>query len=189
LPIRPERLCKEGSDALPENAILVSDTGYSSIWTATMVDLTHPGQTYLRAAGSLGWGFPAALGAKCAAPDRPVICFTGDAGFWYHIAEIETALRWDINAVIVVNNNGGGNQSKRGFDRVYGGVQTAQARELWTFRPTNFAALAEAIGARGIRVERARDFRAALEAALAAPRLTVIDVVTDIEAIAPAAVV
>ncbi len=67
LPIRPERLCKEISDALPENAVLVADTGYSSIWTATMVNLTHPGQTYLRAAGSLGWGFPAALGAKCAA--------------------------------------------------------------------------------------------------------------------------
>jgi acetolactate synthase-1/2/3 large subunit len=80
VPIRPERLCKELADALPENAVLVADTGYASIWTATMVYLSQPGQTYLRAAGSLGWGFPAALGAKCAVPDRPVICFTGDGG-------------------------------------------------------------------------------------------------------------
>ena len=79
--------------------------------------------------------------------------FTGDAGFWYHIGDIETAVRWKINAVTVVNNNGGGNQSKRGFDRVYGGTQTEQARELWTFRKTNFARLAEEMGALGIRVE------------------------------------
>ncbi|HET9222505.1 MAG TPA: thiamine pyrophosphate-binding protein, partial [Roseiflexaceae bacterium] len=71
VPIRPERLCKELTDILPENAVLVADTGYASIWTATMVRLSHSGQTYLRAAGSLGWGFPAALGAKCAAPERP----------------------------------------------------------------------------------------------------------------------
>src|SRR5688572_22500598 len=52
-----------------------------------------------------GLAFPAGLGAKCGAPERPVITFTGDAGFWYHIAEIETAVRWKINAITVVNNN------------------------------------------------------------------------------------
>src|ERR1700704_5634722 len=87
------------------------------------------------------------LGAKCAAPERPVVTFTGDAGFWYHIAELETAVRWKINAVTVVNNNSSGNQSKRGFDRVYGGEQTEQAHELWTFSPMNFARLAEDMGA------------------------------------------
>ncbi|MEN8198020.1 MAG: thiamine pyrophosphate-binding protein, partial [Pseudomonadota bacterium] len=86
VPISTARLCQELTAALPEDAVLVSDTGYSAIWTATMVELTHPGQTYLRAAGSLGWAFPAALGVKCAAPDRPVICFTGDGGFWYHLS-------------------------------------------------------------------------------------------------------
>ena len=73
--------------------------------------------------------------------------------------EIETAVRWKINAVTVVNNNGGGNQSKRGFDRVYGGKQTEQARELWTFNKMNFARLAEDMGALGIRVEKPRRFR------------------------------
>ena len=107
----------------------------------------------MRSAGHLGWAFPAGLGAKCGAPERPVVTFTGDAGFWYHIGDIETAVRWKINAVTVVNNNGGGNQRKRGFDRVYGGTQTEQARELWTFRKTNFARIAEEMGALGIRVE------------------------------------
>jgi acetolactate synthase-1/2/3 large subunit len=117
-----------------------------------------------------------------------VVTFTGDAGFWYHIGEIETAVRWKINAVTVVNNNGGGNQSKRGFDRVYGGTQTEQARELWTFSKMNFARIAEDMGALGIRVEHANELPGALAKALAANRPAVIDVVTDIEALAPTAV-
>jgi len=89
----------------------------------------------------------------------------------------------------VVNNNGGGNQSKRGFDRVYGGQQTAQARELWTFNKVDFTRIAEDMGALGIRVEEASALPAALARALAAERPVVIDVVTDIEALAPTAVV
>jgi acetolactate synthase-1/2/3 large subunit len=158
------------------------------MWMGGMYDLKSPTQSYMRSAGHLGWAFPAGLGAKCGAPERPVVTFTGDAGFWYHIAEIETAVRWKINAVTVVNNNGGGNQSKRGFDRVYGGTQTEQARELWTFSKVNFARIAEDMGALGIRVENAAAFPAALAQALAADRPVVIDVVTDIDALAPVAV-
>jgi acetolactate synthase-1/2/3 large subunit len=117
------------------------------------------------------------------------VTFTGDAGFWYHIAEVETAARWNINAVTVVNNNAGGNQSKRGFDRVYGGKQTEQARELWTFSKVDFARIAQDMGALGIRVEKASAFPAALAQALAEQRPAVIDVVTDIDALAPVAVV
>src|SRR2546422_9008045 len=106
----------------------------------------------MRSAGHLGWAFPAGLGAKCGAPERPVVVFTGDAGLWYHIGEIETAVRWKINSVTVVNNNASGNQSKRGFDRVYGGQQKEEARGLWTYRPGNFARVAEEIGAPGLRV-------------------------------------
>jgi acetolactate synthase I/II/III large subunit len=188
VPIRPERICAELSRHVPDDAIVVVDTGHAGMWMGGMYDLKSAGQDYLRSAGHLGWAFPAGLGAKCACPDRPVVTFTGDAGFWYHIAEIETAVRWRINAVTVVNNNGGGNQSKRGFDRAYGGEQTQQARELWTFNATNFARIAEDMGALGLRVEKASEFAPALARALEANRPVVIDVVTDIEAIAPAAV-
>jgi acetolactate synthase-1/2/3 large subunit len=116
------------------------------------------------------------------------VVFTGDAGFWYHIGELETAVRWKLNSITVVNNNGGGNQSKRGFDRAYGGEQTQQARELWTYNPMNFAKIAEDIGALGIRVEQPSEFGPALAQALAANRPVVIDVATDIEALAPTAV-
>jgi acetolactate synthase-1/2/3 large subunit len=114
--------------------------------------------------------------------------FTGDAGFWYHIGEIETAVRWKLNSITVVNNNSGGNQSKRGFDRAYGGKQTDQARELWTYTAVNFAKIAEDMGALGIRVEKPADFAPALAKAVAANRPVVIDVVTDIDALAPQAV-
>src|SRR6266700_4204799 len=121
VPIRPERICGELSRHLPDDAIVVVDTGHAGMWMGGMFDLKSPRQSYLRSAGHLGWAFPAGLGAKCAAPDRPVVTFTGDAGFWYHIAEVETAVRWNINAVTVVSNNSRCKQSKRGFDRAYGG--------------------------------------------------------------------
>src|SRR5205085_5181024 len=101
LPMRPERVVRELSEALPDDAIVVVDTGHAGMWTGQHLALRSPRQMYLRAAGSLGWGFPAALGAKCAFPDRPVVCFTGDGGFFYHATELETASRYGINAVIV----------------------------------------------------------------------------------------
>jgi acetolactate synthase I/II/III large subunit len=53
-----------------------------------MIDLRHPGQRYIRCAGSLGWGLPGAIGVKCALPDQPVLCFTGDGGMYYHMTEL-----------------------------------------------------------------------------------------------------
>jgi acetolactate synthase-1/2/3 large subunit len=188
VPMRPERICAALSRHMPDDAIVVVDTGHAGMWMGGMYDLKSDRQDYLRSSGHLGWAFPAGLGAKAACPDRPVVTFTGDAGLWYHIAEIETAVRWGMNAVTIVNNNGGGNQSKRGFDRAYGGEQTKQARELWTFNATNFARIAEDMGALGLRVEKASDFAPALALALEANRPVVIDVATDIEAIAPPAV-
>ena len=188
LPIHPGRICSELSKHVPEDGIVVVDTGHAGMWMGGMFDLRSPGQSYMRSAGHLGWAFPAGIGAKAACPDRPVIVFTGDAGLYYHLAEIETAARWGIASVTVVNNNGGGNQSKRGFDRVYGGTQTEQARELWTYTPVNFASVAENLGALGLRVEKPAEFAPALQRALAADRPAVIDVATDIEALAPVAV-
>ncbi|MFN2645638.1 MAG: thiamine pyrophosphate-binding protein [Burkholderiales bacterium] len=188
VPIRPERICAELSRHVPEDAIVLSDTGHAGMWMGGMYDLRSARQSFVRSAGHLGWAFPAGLGAKCAAPERPVVTFTGDAGLWYHIGELETAVRWNIRAVTVVNNNASGNQSKRGFDRAYGGTQTPKARELWTYRMVDFARLANDIGALGIRVERPADFAGALREALTAERPALIDVVTDIEAIAPVAV-
>jgi len=184
VPMRPERLCKELTNILPDDAVLVSDTGHSGIWTATMVELKSPNQSYIRCAGSLGWGIPAAIGAKCAAPDRPVICFCGDGGIWYHISELDTALTWGINTVTVVNNNRSLNQEQKGVENAFGG-RSAKSDSLWMLREVNLAKVAESMGCFGIRVTQPGEMAGAMERALAAGKPAVIDVVTDIEGIAP----
>jgi len=181
VPIRPERLCKELSDFLPADALLVSDTGFAATWTGTMVYLDRPGQRFLRCAGSLGWAFPAALGAKCGAPERPVICFTGDGGFWYHLSELETASRCGIRTVTVVNNNGYLRQCWTGIKAAYGD-RPGKWEEMTRFREVSFAQIAQDMGCLGLRVERPGEIRAALETALQADRPSVVEVITDPQA-------
>ena len=186
VPIIPERLCNEITKFLPPDAVLVADTGHSGIWTGSMIDFNHPSQQYIRCAGSLGWGLSAAMGAKCALPDQPVLCFSGDGGFWYHIAELETAVRNNINVVTVINNNSALSQDQRGDERAYAGMDGGHPEELWSFTDTNFARVAESIGCFGIRVERPGDIQSALEQAFASGRPAVVDVVTDpMDSLAP----
>lgn len=185
VPIRTERLCKEITDFLPSNGILVSDTGFAGIWTGTMCYLTHEEQSYLRCAGSLGWAFPAALGAKCAAPDRPVVCFTGDGGFWYHLSELETASRYNINTITVVNNNSCLKQCWEGVKKAYDG-RKGNWDELINFKEVSFAKIAEDMGCIGITVEAPEEIMGALKKALILNRPVVIDVKVDVHCEAPA---
>ena len=182
-PLRPERICRELTEWLPENAVLVSDTGHAGMWTGGFVDLAHPGQSYLRAGGSLGWGLPAAIGAQLAVPERPVVLFSGDGGFWYHLSELETAVRWNAPVVALVNNNGALNQ----------GMAESAHGDTWKFAAADFVAVARAMGADGLRVSQADALRGALDTALATARETrkpfVVDVVSDITAQAPEAYV
>lgn len=186
IPIRPERLCKEISEILPPNAVLVADTGYSTLWSSTMLHLTHPEQKYLRAAGSLGWSFPASLGVKCGAPERPVVCFTGDGAFWYHLSELETAKRRGIHTVTVVNNNSGFGQCVVGVDAAYGKARGKKRSEVYGFETIDFAKIAQDLGCMGIRVESPDGIAPALEQALAADTPVVVDVATDINCRPPA---
>jgi acetolactate synthase-1/2/3 large subunit len=189
IPIRPERICAALTAGLPSDAVVVTDTGHAGMWMAQFHDVTSADQSYLRSAGHLGWAVPAGIGAKAAAGARPVVVFTGDSGLYYHLAEIETAVRWNLATVVVVNDNDGGNQSKRGFDRAYEGAATARSREMWTFRPVDFARIAEGMGALGIRVEKPSELAGALDRGLSAGRPVVIDVHTDIDVVAPVPVV
>ena len=187
VPMRPERLCRELTDLMPPDTLLVAETGHSGMWTAGMVDLKHPGQGYIRAAGSLGWGVPAALGAKLALPDRPVLLFSGDGGFWYHMAEVETAARLGIKAVMLINNNHSFNQTIEGYKAAYGGELHGAHGELWKFSDVDLAPIAESMGVRGIRVREPRELAGALDQAFACDGPCVVDVRTDIDALAPPA--
>jgi acetolactate synthase I/II/III large subunit len=183
-PILPDRLCAEITRALPEDGILVADTGYSGIWTSTLIELNGAGQTYLRAAGSLGWSFPASLGAKCAGGKRKVICWSGDGAIYYHLTELETARRRGIAVVLVINNNSGFGQGWPNTQRQQGN-KPGDVRDLVRFGPTNFADVARVFGLRGIRVEEASQIAPALKDALASDETVIVDVATDIDARAP----
>jgi acetolactate synthase-1/2/3 large subunit len=162
-PLRPERICKDLEQALPAQATLVVDTFHAAIWTAQMMRLTKPGQRYIRCAGSLGWAFPATIGVKAALGDRPVIGFCGDAGFYYHMPELETAARCGLNLVMVLNNNHSGGVS-----------ETARFHS-----EVDFAKVAQAMGCAGFRVERAADIQPALHRALAAGKPAVVEILSD----------
>ena len=118
------------------------------------------------------------MGAKCAAPERPVLCFTGDGGIWYHIAELETAVRCGINTVTLVNNNHSLNQERDGVETIYGGTTTG-SDELWLFEDADFAAIAESFGCLGLTVTEPSEIAGALERAFAADRPVVMK--TDVE--------
>lgn len=187
LPTRPERILKEIGEWLPEDAIVVCDTGHAGMWCSQQLWVDSARWDFLRAAGSLGWAFPASLGAKCGAPERPVVCFTGDGGFWYHLQELETAVRCNIPTVTCVNNNNSLNQETSIFQAAYDGHPSAKQGEMWHFSQVNFAKVAESMGAVGIRVEKPGELRGALDRALSCGRPAVIDAVSDIHALAPTA--
>jgi acetolactate synthase-1/2/3 large subunit len=180
-PIRPERLCRELTEALPGDAVIVADTGYAAAWCGAFVELREPGKRFFRCEGSLGWALPAAIGVKAALPDKPVICFTGDGGFWYHLSELETALRYNLNVVFVVLNN-----HALVFDtHILDFRFDSKAYELAEFTDVDFARVAQAIGCDGIRVHKPDDLPAALRRAFANDKSIVIDVVIDHDAVAP----
>ena len=180
VPMRPERLCLELERLLPSDAILVADTGFSSQWSGTLVDFNSPNQRYIRAAGSLGWGFPAAIGAKAAAPERPVVCFTGDAGFMYHLPELETARRHGFHTITVINNNLAVAQGLENIKAIFKG--RGKPSNAYVYVSVDFAAVAQAFGCFGARVHTPEQFPDAFHAAVAANLPAVIDVLTDVDA-------
>lgn len=184
-PMRPERLCYEISKALPDDAVVVADTGYSAVWSATMLRM-KPGQKYFRAAGSLGWSYPASLGVKCAAGDRPVICFTGDGAFYYHMNEMETAVRNGINTVTIINNNHALVQCRLDLSLVYKD-EPEKIEPRYCYPEIDFSKIAETYGCWAKRVTDWKEVGPAIEEALAAGKPAIIDVVTDRSAEVPKA--
>jgi acetolactate synthase I/II/III large subunit len=181
-PIRPERICAEIAKALPDDGAVVVDTLQASIWAGSMIAIKSPRQRFIRCAGSLGWGLPAAIGAKAALGDRAVICFTGDGGIYYHIAELETAARYGLNLVVVVNNNG----AYAGEEEYWGpAFKERQSDSHWKFGDINFAEIAEQMGCLGLRVDDPGELAPALEKALNSDRPVLIDVISDFNAYHP----
>ena len=188
VPLRPDRICKELTEALPENGVIVTDTGHAGMWSGQMIDLTRPGQRFIRCEGSLGWGLPGAMGVKCALPDRPVILFSGDGGFYYHLPELETAARHKINLVMVVNNNSSLNQEIPLVKAAYKEKRDHRSDEMWRFsKDANLAKVAESLGCAAFRVETPAQLKELLPRAIAMDKPVLLDCISDDQALAPTA--
>ena len=188
VPLRPERLCREITEVLPDNGVVVSDTGHAGMWSGQMIDITRPGQRYIRCEGSLGWGLPGAMGVKCALPDRPVLCFTGDGGIYYHLPELETAARHGINLVVVINNNSSLNQEIPLVRDAYKEKRDTLSGEIWRFQTkADLAKVAEALGCAAFRVEKPGQLKELLPKAWGMNRPVVINCISEDQALAPTA--
>lgn len=182
IPIRPERLMFELVKACPVDTLYVTGTGYVGTWAGVFMDLPV-GKNFLHCEGSLGWAFPAAIGAKAAVPERPVVAVASDGGFFYHLTELETAVRNGINLVTVVLNNQAMALQTHLLQALWPGSRDLD--KLSEFRETNFANIAREMGAWGIRVTDPRDIGKAVKDAIDADVPAVVDVVVDQAAVAP----
>jgi acetolactate synthase I/II/III large subunit len=173
VPVHQARLLNDLTETLPSDAIVVADGGFAAHWSAIYYEARAAGRHYIanRGHASIGYGLPGALGAKCAAPDRPVIGITGDGGLTMSIGEIETAVREHLPVIIVVVDNEAQGYVKALQHSLYAGrYQSAD------FAPIDYARVANEMGAFGQRVTSPDEFTPALRAALESDRVSVIDV-------------
>ncbi|HXT79472.1 MAG TPA: thiamine pyrophosphate-dependent enzyme, partial [Acetobacteraceae bacterium] len=163
-------------DVLPENGILcdeMTQAGYAS-WFGFPF---HAPRTLITSgfSGTLGAGFPTALGVKVGQPDRPVVALTGDGGFLFGGAELATAVQHGINLVTVLFNNASYGNVLRDQRRLFEGRDSGSV-----LRNPDFQTYAKAFGVPSWRVADADGLRGALKEALATSAPTLIEVVTDI---------
>ena len=179
-PTMPERILADLRAAMPRDAILTSDVGWNKNGVAQQFDILTPGSILIPGGfATMGFGPPpAALGAKIAAPGRVVISLVGDGGFGQNPAILATAADEGLGVVwVIMNNNAFGTIAglqKANYGLTHGTVVPKAASPVE--QTPDYAAIARAYGCDGVRIGSAAAFRAALEAAIASGRPTVIDV-------------
>jgi len=181
VPIKPHRIIKEIRQILGDQDIVVADTGQMGAWTGVLYPIVAPGRTYIRAAGTLGWSLPAAIGAKFAAGDNKVLVVTGDGGVAYHISELETALRLEKPFVAVVFNNVTLGMLHYGFKWRGDG----KALKSSDFIDVDYGKIAEAFNCYGQRVEKPGEIGEAIQNAFDSGKPAIVDVMIDRYELAP----
>jgi len=165
---------------LPDDAIVTTDAGNFGLWVARHFRFRRPGTFLGPTSGAMGYGLPAAIAAALVHRDRAVVAIAGDGGFAMTMAEVETAVRENVRVVAVVFDN-----------ERYGTIRMHQERRgsgqgiATDLGPIDFAAIARACGARGVRVDTDAGFEPALRQALASDRPTVIQLALDRAWVAP----
>lgn len=189
VPIEPRRMLAEMNRISPAGTIMVDDIGNCQVWSEQYWQTKVPG-THMTAGGfaAMGFGVYGVLGARLARPNAPCVTLCGDGGFsmWSHA--VATAVEYDLPAVWVVQNNYAIG-TIRDLQLVY-----LEGRELGTsfvrqstgeFYNPDFAAMAEAMGAKGVRIEHPDQFGDAYAEALRSNRPTVLDVIINRDTATP----
>jgi len=173
VPVLPQRLVRELSEALPDDVVVTADAGENRIFLLHHYRTRRAGGFFMASSmAGMGSGIPAAMGIKLAYPNRPLVAVVGDGGLGMSLAGLMTSLETDLPITVVVMNNAS-----------LGWVEHVQGKRVIASKLGNYdyAAIARAMGCGGIRVETADEIRTALETALRSKITTVIDVVTSSE--------
>jgi len=174
--INPGLLVKAVRDFFPRDAITVMDGGNTSLWMASFNPIFEP-RSYLYTAkfGHLGTGLPYAIGAKLAAPDRPVYLVSGDGAMGFNIQELETAHRYNLPIVVVVSTDMGWGMERASqlFAQVGRMVETELSADV------RYDQVAEGFGCYGEKVEQLDQLRPALERAVASGKPALIQAMVD----------
>jgi acetolactate synthase-1/2/3 large subunit len=179
--IDPSQVIAAMREVLPEDAVMTNDAGNFSAFLHRHWRYDHPRTQLAAANGAMGYGMPAAVAAKLAAPERPVVACCGDGGFLMTGQEIETAVRYGTPVLVIVFRNG-----------MHGTIAMHQAREVGRtagveIGEVDLASYARSLGAAGYPVRDPEDLTPALEEALASGSVALVDVVTDPDIISPSA--
>jgi acetolactate synthase-1/2/3 large subunit len=179
--IDPRLVFRSLNRILKEDDIVTTDASYSSAWGMDLLRYKTPGRKFLvpRGFAGLGWGVPAAIGAKLAKPGSSVYCVTGDGGFGYVAMELETAARYQVPICVIVLNNG-----VLGFQRHYEIHRFGKTAET-EFKPVNYAEFARVLNCDGFRVTTPSEFEEVLQGSRLRTHPLLIDVVTDPDAHPP----
>ncbi len=174
-PISPRRALKIISETLPKNTVVTTDIGNISSVANSYLHFEEPRRFFAAMSwGNCGYSYPTALGAKLGRPDLPVVAHVGDGAWGMSLAEVMTAVREEIPVVAVVWNNAQWGAEKRNqidyYSSRFAGTNLANP---------DFAAVARAMGANGMKVERESELAGTLREALQSGKPTVINLVVD----------
>jgi len=172
--VHPGRVVADLQRLLPEDAIITTDAGAFGGWAARGFRFRRPGTFLGPTSGAMGYGLPAAIAAALVHRERRVVALLGDGGLGMTLAELETAVREEAHVVAVVFDN-----ASYGMIRAHQADQGSPTLPGTNLGPLDFAAVARACGARGVRVETDAAFEPALRTALAAAGPTVIQLALD----------
>ncbi|MDH5477770.1 MAG: biosynthetic-type acetolactate synthase large subunit [Nitrospinota bacterium] len=176
--IKPQFVIEEIDRVTGGDAIFATEVGQNQMWAAQYLTLKNP-RTFLTSGGlgTMGYGFPAAIGAQAAFPDKVVIDIAGDGSIQMNIQELGTAVQQRLPVIIAILNNGFLGMVRQWQQLFHGNRYSYTCMES----QPDFVKLAEAYGALGIRATLPEEVGPALERAIAARRPTIIDFVVDRE--------